>query len=138
MNSDHKKLLGTAGEDLAVDLLHDAGYDIINRNWRDGRRGELDIIAAGPLGPVIVEVRTRVGTLHGSPLESITPDKLRRLRTLAAAWLRVHELPGKARIDIIAITIDWEKRHDLAAQCESGTLDLDVLDPHIQWIEGVS
>ena len=38
-------VLGAAGEHTARLLLEEAGLCVLDTNWRDGRRGELDIIA---------------------------------------------------------------------------------------------
>lgn len=61
-----RKVLGTAGEYTARLMIEEAGLRVLECNWRDGRRGELDIIAlddtdSAQAWTVIVEVRTRVG-----------------------------------------------------------------------------
>ena len=38
---------GKWGEDLAADYLREKGYEIIERDWRDGHR-DIDIIARSP------------------------------------------------------------------------------------------
>ncbi|MCB0244235.1 MAG: YraN family protein, partial [Anaerolineae bacterium] len=43
--TDERRRLGQAGERLAEEQLVGGGYQILDRNWRDGRRGELDLIA---------------------------------------------------------------------------------------------
>ena len=69
----------------------DAGYRVLDRNWRC-REGELDVVVAR--GPVLVfcEVKTRRTTAFGVPAEAVTATKQRRLRTLAMRWLDEH--PG--------------------------------------------
>ena len=44
---DHRKYLGQAGEEYACRFIEDNGLEILERNWRDSRRGELDILAMG-------------------------------------------------------------------------------------------
>ena len=61
-----RRILGAAGEHTARLMIEEAGLRVLECNWRDGRRGELDIIARDETDPacswtVIVEVRTRVG-----------------------------------------------------------------------------
>lgn len=99
-------LLGARGEDLAAEYLGGQGYTIIARNWRFGRLGELDIVAADGQTLVAIEVKTRSSNTHGTALEAITPLKAQRLRTLLYHWLRNHHANFFAvRIDAIGITL---------------------------------
>lgn len=92
-----------------------AGYRVVARNWRDGRRGELDLVVVGPGGPgsgpgrrqiVGVEVKTRRSDAFGDALEAVTPVRARRLRGLVVAWAVAH--PDEAsgadlRVDVAAV-----------------------------------
>lgn len=96
--------LGRHGEDLAAAYLTDAGYRLVDRNWRC-TQGEIDIIAERDGEIVFVEVKTRSGLAFGHPFEAITGPKLARLRRLAAAWCAQAEAwPARIRIDAIAVT----------------------------------
>lgn len=100
-----KDELGRHGEELAAAFLIDAGYSILDRNWRCAQ-GEIDVVAYDGVEIAFVEVKTRSSVAFGHPLEAITPSKLARLRRLAAAWCADHE--GKhdnIRIDAIAVII---------------------------------
>jgi putative endonuclease len=98
-----KDELGRRGEDLAARFLEDAGYRLIERNWRC-RQGEIDIIARVADTLVFVEVKTRSGLAFGHPFEAITATKLARLRVLAAAWCAEHHpQAGRIRLDAIAV-----------------------------------
>ena len=81
--------LGRRGEDLAAQFLADAGYTVIDRNWRCAR-GEIDLVALDGNDTVFVEVKTRSSTAFGHPFEAITTQKLARLRRLATAWCEAH------------------------------------------------
>jgi putative endonuclease len=49
-------------------------------------------------------VKTRRGITFGGPAEAIGPVKIRRMRTLAAAWLASHpEVRGDVRFDVICV-----------------------------------
>jgi putative endonuclease len=105
--------LGAHGERLAGEHLERAGYEVIERNARCGRLGELDIVARGERCLVFCEVKTRVaGTTAGpaGPLDAIGPDKRRRLRRLAAEWLRTRAPDGNRppwiRFDAVGVTVD--------------------------------
>ena len=95
--------LGRLGEGLATEFLIDAGYVIVERNWRCSQ-GEIDIVALDGTELVFVEVKTRSSVAFGHPFEAITAPKMARLRRLAGAWCEVH--PGRyrsIRIDAIGI-----------------------------------
>lgn len=81
--------LGRRGEELAAQFLGDAGYTIIDRNWRCAR-GEIDLVARDGNDTVFIEVKTRSSTAFGHPFEAITVQKLARLRRLAHAWCEAH------------------------------------------------
>ncbi len=102
----HNRTLGARGEAIAAEYLEGLGFRIIERNWRGGRAGELDIIAAEGDAIVAVEVKTRGGLAYGHPLEAITAAKSRRLRQLLLAWVRERR-PGAStlRIDAIGIVL---------------------------------
>ena len=104
MNTDGRQSLGKLGEDLACAELLRRGYAVCERRYRT-RYGEIDIIARESGDVVFIEVKTRRDHQRGTPLESITPAKLARLRRLAGTWLRQHAHTGvSSRIDAIAIT----------------------------------
>ncbi len=140
MYTKHRARLGRAGEDLAAATLEEAGYEILERNWRDGRNGELDLVARGPTGTVVVEVRTRVGQLYGTALESVDARKIAQLRSLAAIWARRSGLRRKVRVDVVAITVPASARRALIDRCqdEDRALDLRELGASIEWVEAVS
>lgn len=96
--------LGRYGEDLAVAHLENAGFEVLQRNWRC-RDGEIDIVARAGSTVVVCEVKTRAGLGFGSPLEAVTRPKLRRLRHLAVQWLHDNTPPWAKgiRIDVIGI-----------------------------------
>lgn len=103
-HSGHNGGLGRWGEAYAAAYVERHGLRVIERNWRC-THGEIDIIALDRGQVVFIEVKTRRDHARGTPLESITAEKLMRLRRLARTWLREHAHTGVvARIDAIAIT----------------------------------
>jgi putative endonuclease len=98
--------VGQQGEDVAVDALRRAGYEIVERNFRTPI-GEIDIVAreAGVL--CFVEVKWRRDPTMGHPAESVTPEKQRRLARTAEWYLARHRQFGAAaRFDVVAILED--------------------------------
>ena len=104
-----RQALGARGEDLAVAELRRQGMEVLERNWRC-RLGEIDVVAtetvAGRTTVVFCEVKCRSGLGFGDPLEAITWAKLRRLRALAAEWMRAHEVrAADIRVDAIGVLL---------------------------------
>ncbi len=93
------------GENLAHAYLRRSGWLILDRNWRC-RHGEIDLVGLDGGTVVICEVRTRQGRRAGTPLESVTPAKVRRLRLLAGLWVRARGArPGSIRIDVVGVEV---------------------------------
>lgn len=134
----HKAQLGALGEAIAAELLCAQGLHILEQNWRDGRRGELDIIAADPAAGcyVAVEVRTRIGNSRGSAFASIDARKYARLRRLAAAWLETQEHKRHVRIDVVALTFPETSRDLLSAGVQAS--DLVASQASIHWEKAVA
>lgn len=100
--ADHNEL-GKEGEQIAVDLLLQKGYKIIDRNWRF-QKAEIDIIAQKESDTlVIVEVKTRSNNFIGSPEEFVTPKKIKLLVKAANEFVISRNYDVEVRFDIIAI-----------------------------------
>lgn len=82
---------GAAGEQRAADWYVAAGYIIVARNWRC-RAGEVDLVASKGAVVVFCEVKTRSSDRFGSPAEAVTPQKQRRIRQVATAWLQADDV----------------------------------------------
>ncbi len=114
--------LGGRGEDAAAAWYRSASYEIVDRNWRCAE-GELDVVAQSADRSVLVfcEVKTRRSERFGSPFEAVTPAKQRRVRKLAALWLRSARPGGlrygRVRFDVAAVT-----------PAPGGALEVEVLE----------
>ncbi|MEX2117386.1 MAG: YraN family protein [Bacteroidota bacterium] len=100
------KLQGDRGELLAVEFLGEAGFRILERNYRFGR-GEIDIVAeeAGEL--VFVEVKTRDSLRFGEPEESVGGAKEQRLCRAAEGYCMERAMTDRFyRFDIVAIRFE--------------------------------
>lgn len=97
---------GKKGEDLACEYLKKQGFKIIERNFRI-RGGEIDIVALDGDVLAFIEVKTRKSTEFGSPLEAITPWKIKSLVKTAQFYKVKHpRLPEALRIDAVGIVLD--------------------------------
>jgi len=98
--------LGQWGEAHARRYLEGQGYTVSDTNYRS-RWGEVDIVARQGGELVFVEVRTRRGSGFGTPEESVTAAKSRRLIATAQDYLQKRGLERSAwRIDLVSIHLD--------------------------------
>ena len=101
-----RKDLGEFGEGQAVRFLKENKYRILRRNYKT-LFGEIDIVARHGKFLVFIEVRTKTGRGFGSPEESITYQKKKRLRATAYHYLMEHDsLSSLWRIDFVAVELD--------------------------------
>lgn len=97
---------GSLGEKLARDFLKKKGHKIVESNFHC-RWGEIDIITKQKDFLVFVEVRARTNRNFGTPEESITSGKKRRVKTAALRYLQQLDKPPKQwRIDVIVMEIN--------------------------------
>jgi putative endonuclease len=73
---------GRWAEDAALRYLEARGYALVARNKRT-HYGEIDLWMEKDGVPVFVEVKQRATGRYGTPLESIRPWKLERMRRSA-------------------------------------------------------
>ncbi|QCX79426.1 hypothetical protein C9F11_29155 [Streptomyces sp. YIM 121038] len=99
--------LGKYGEGLAARRLAEAGMTVLERNWRGGRTGEIDIVARDGDVLVVCEVKTRRAASFEHPMAAVTPAKAERLRGLAERWVQEHggAPPGGVRIDVVGVLL---------------------------------
>lgn len=98
--------LGRRGEALAEAQLLRAGWTILARNWRFGRK-EIDLIATDAEVVVFVEVKSRSGSGFGGPLAALTLAKRRNLTTAARAFLAERGWARRnCRFDVIGVLFE--------------------------------
>jgi putative endonuclease len=115
MNTKH---IGDHGEALAAQYLKDAGYQIMDRNYRY-ERAEIDLVCFDPSGAtrgeiVFIEVKTRSGLAYGSPEEAVTNEKQERIAHASEAYLYERRLEGApARFDVVSILLNQDEAPDI-------------------------
>ena len=102
---------GQLGEDLAVALLEEKGYRVLERNYRFGRE-EIDVVAFQPTprndgGTIVfVEVKARRGRGYGDPEAAVDAAKQAAIRRVAEAYLHERRLiPSPVRFDVVAVVL---------------------------------
>lgn len=100
------RLLGPRAEHATAAWLAATGWTVLERNWRCGE-GELDLVCRDPGGALVgVEVKCRASGRAGSPLESVDPRRVARLRAALGRYAAEGSArPGNGlRIDLVAVT----------------------------------
>ena len=98
--------VGKLGEKTARKFLKKRGYRIRETGFRCPH-GEIDIVARQKDCLVFVEVRTKSSLDFGTPEESITQAKKKKLIASALTYIGTHQkLPSLWRIDVVAIELD--------------------------------
>ena len=101
--ADHNDL-GKWGEDEAALYYEDRGYEILERDWKVGKR-DIDLIALTEDKDmlVFVEVKTRQNNDLQEPEEAVDVKKMRNLAIAANAYVKLHGLDMDVRFDIISV-----------------------------------
>jgi putative endonuclease len=102
-------LPGAGYERKAERFLRSRGLRTIERNYRC-RGGEIDLIMRDGRTVVFVEVRYRRSTAYGTPGETVSQCKQRRLLHAARHYLAKHAAIGgdPCRFDVIGISGEGE------------------------------
>lgn len=107
-----RQRLGRRAEGLVAARLVAAGWEVVERNART-RFGELDVVALDGRTLVFVEVKAaRQGSALGPerPVLWVTPDKQRRVRRLATAWMgERRDLPRYVQIRFDAVGVSFDR-----------------------------
>lgn len=96
--------LGKWGEDEAALYYEDRGYEILERDWKVGKR-DIDLIALTEDKDtlVFVEVKTRQNNDLQEPEEAVDVKKMHNLAIAANAYVKLHGLDMDVRFDIISV-----------------------------------
>ena len=108
-----KKRLGKLGEHIVAERLRNLGWEIDASNWRNGRFGEIDIIARDTRGIyVFLEVKTRCyaraqAGFQTAGFDAITREKKKKIVTSARCYLAERNLlKTQYRFDIVVVTFE--------------------------------
>lgn len=95
---------GADAECEAAKYLQQRGLQLLGRNYRC-RRGEIDLIMRDGEHLVFVEVRQRSRASHGSPLETVTPSKRKKLICAARHFIAENRISCDQfiRFDVVGI-----------------------------------
>ena len=110
MKEKNRKETGYYGEALACKILEKRGYRPVEKNFTI-RGGEIALIMEKGNELIFVEVKTRRNDHYGSPLESITPQKQKRMIRASEVFLcgKGHE-NADVRFFAVGICLDDRDR----------------------------
>jgi putative endonuclease len=102
--------LAKLGEEHAAKLVASLGYQIVKRNFRYGKVGEIDIVAYDGECLVFIEVKARQDHSHGTPESSIDVRKQAQLKKVARMYYYVNAIQeAVCRFDVVAVDIFGKK-----------------------------
>lgn len=100
------KDIGSLGEDIAETYLRQIGYTIFDRNFRC-KIGEIDIIGKDGDYICFIEVKTRYGSIYGSPCEAVTYSKRHKIYKTAETYIMRKKLfKFNFRFDVMEIILN--------------------------------
>ena len=88
----NKRGFGNVGEQIAAEYLVKNGFKILDRNFRYGRFGEIDIIAVENEYICFIEVKTRTSSLFGTPIEAVGYEKRKKIKALAWTYIKYKKI----------------------------------------------
>jgi putative endonuclease len=96
---------GELGERIAARYLENAGWKILARRFKSGRR-DIDLVAQQNDLIAFVEVKARSGNEFGDPVEAVNHRKQRELTKSAQTWIDRHGKAGESyRFDVLGILL---------------------------------
>jgi putative endonuclease len=95
---------GKMGEQLGESFFTEAGYTILEKNWRHSH-WEVDIIASKNKVLHFVEVKTRRTKKYGLPEEKVGNKKIQNLINAAEEYLYLHPEWKRIQFDILSIIL---------------------------------
>lgn len=100
----NNRCFGKQGEEIAADYIEKNGFTILERNFRSGRFGEIDIIASENDYICFIEVKTRTSSRFGAPIEAVNYEKRKKIEALAWIYIKSRNLSDvNMRFDIVEI-----------------------------------
>ncbi len=105
ISANHTKEVGTITEDIAYQHLKKQGLILITKNFTS-RIGEIDLIMKDNDAIVFIEVRYRKNSNYGSPEETVTVKKQKKIRATALYFIAKNSTykNTQPRFDVVGMT----------------------------------
>ena len=106
--------LGDKGEEIAENYLNRNGYRVLEKNY-NCKFGEIDLIVKKKDVITFVEVKTRSNRNYGSPIDAMTPYKIKHMIRSVQCYIAKYHLEGtEVSLDVIEVEMingQWEINH---------------------------
>ena len=126
----NNKLIGQFGEKIALSFILNRGDAIVIKNYRC-KYGEIDIISTSDDYLIFTEVKTRQNNNYGYPLESVTDNKLKKIKKASQYFLlsqnMYQEYKCNLRFDVISIIISNDLSKAVVLQSNKNLINVDCL-----------
>lgn len=99
-NTTSKK--GKEAEEKALEYLLELGYELLQTNYRFGKK-EIDIIMKDGDELVFIEVKAKFNEIYGLPELMVTPAKMKSILIVANFYIEQISYAGNSRFDIISM-----------------------------------
>jgi putative endonuclease len=105
-----RQLIGQQGERTAERYLLEQGLRLVTRNYRC-QSGEIDLIMRDGDTLVFVEVRQRKSSDYGSPLETVSVAKQRKILSASQHYLQSEKISSRQamRFDVVGVIHDGKQ-----------------------------
>ena len=94
---------GQKAEAAVANLLEQAGFEIIGRNWKT-RVCEIDIVAKKDRIIYFVEVKYRSSQAQGGGFDYVATQKLKKMNFAAEVWKQTYNWGGDYRLMAAAVS----------------------------------
>lgn len=106
MSKEFNLATGKRGEEIAKEFLEKKGYKIYEQNYKT-KYGEIDLVGRKGRELIIIEVRTKTGENFGTPEESLTKKKIKKVWLNALAYVGKNSWKGDYRVDAVCIVLKY-------------------------------
>lgn len=105
----NKRKTGSLLEDKACAILENEDFEILCRNYRAGKIGEIDIVAREHDYTCFIEVKGRKDDAFGFPAESVDYTKRKRIRLVSEIFMTNNKMHNKnVRFDVLELIYEKE------------------------------
>jgi putative endonuclease len=109
------KDIGNYGEALAESYLTSIGFLLVDKNFKC-RQGEIDLICKDGSYIVFVEVKSRYSSYFGTPADSVTYKKQRKIFKVAQFYIMKNMLhDNNFRFDVVEVILNTsDNKYDIS------------------------